>query len=376
MEREEKGHAEGGSPAHPPRSKNVYLALGVLVVLAVAALAFGPRLLYDLAHESTDDAYVDGKIVTVSAEVTGKVSKVFIDDNQPVKAGDILVEIEDRHYRLGAEEKEARWKRMQAEETEIRLSIEEKNRVLEKAKADLDAARAEEQLALKDRDRYRRLLKDESVARSRYDTAEAKWKVSEARAKAAQAAVRENALAILNLKARLVIQRGKIREARAALGLADLSLRKTEIRAPVSGRVAHKNVDAGKYVQPGQPLLSIVDGNDIWIVANFKETQIEEMKVGDPVDIRVDAYPRRLFKGRVDSFQPGTGAVFSLLPPENSTGNFVKVVQRVPVKIVLDRSSDRDHVLWPGMSVVPYVATGKGGSAAPAPAGGKIALDR
>jgi len=373
---EGKGHPEDGAPAGLRRRKNLYLALGVLVVLAVAAVVFGPRLRYDLAHESTDDAYVDGKIVTVSAEVTGKVAKVFINDNQPVKAGDVLVEIEDRHYRLAVEEKEARWKRMQAEDAEIRLSIEEKTRALEKAKAQLDAARAEEQLALKDRDRYRRLLKGQSVSRSRYDDAEAKWKVAAARVKAAQAAVLENGLVIENLKAGLVIQRGKIKEARAALGLADLSLRKTEVRAPVSGRVARKNVDAGKYVQAGQPLLSIVDGNDVWIVANFKETQIEEMKVGDPVDIRVDAYPHRVFKGRINSFQPGTGAVFSLLPPENSTGNFVKVVQRVPVKIVLDRAEEREHLLWPGMSVVPYVATGKGRAPAPAPAGGKIALDR
>jgi membrane fusion protein (multidrug efflux system) len=374
MENDGMHPSENESRAGSRSRKNLVLAAGALLVLAALAVVFGPRVFYALAHESTDDAYVDGKIVTVSAEVTGNVSKVYVDDNQPVKAGDLLVEIEDRHYQLTAEEKEARWKRMNAEEAEIRLSIEEKTSALEKAKAELEAAQAEEQLASKERERYRRLLEEQSVSRSRFDDAEAKWRVASARTKAARAALAENALGVENLKAGRVIQRGKIREALASLDLAKLSLHKTGIRAPVSGRVARKNVEAGKFVSAGQPLLSIVDGSDIWIVANFKETQIEKMKVGDPVDVRVDAYPGRVFKGRVESFQPGTGSVFSLLPPENSSGNFVKVVQRVPVKIVLDPPGNPGRALWPGMSVVPYVATGE--TAAPAPDRGKAALGR
>jgi membrane fusion protein (multidrug efflux system) len=374
MENAGMGQSENESRPRSRNGKNLYVAAGALLILAVLAVGLGPRVFYALAHESTDDAYVDGKVVTVSAEVTGNVSKVYIDDNQPVKAGDLLVEIEDRHYRLTAEEKEARWKRMNAEETEIRLSIEEKIRALERAKAELEAAQAEEQLASKEKERYQRLLEEQSVSRSRYDDAEAKWQVAAARTKAARAALAENTVGVENLKAGRVIQRGKIREALASLDLAKLSLHKTEVRAPVSGRVARKNVEAGKFVSAGQPLLSIVDGSDIWIVANFKETQIEKMKVGDPVDIRVDAYPNRVFRGRVDSFQPGTGSVFSLLPPENSSGNFVKVVQRVPVKIVLDSPGKPDRALWPGMSVVPYVSTG--GTAASASNGGKAELER
>jgi membrane fusion protein (multidrug efflux system) len=374
MENAGIGQTENEPRARSRRGKNLYLAAGMVLVLAVLAVGLGPRVFYALSHESTDDAYVDGKIVTVSAEVTGNVAKVYVEDNQPVKEGGLLVEIEDRHYRLTAEEKEARWKRLIAEETEIRLSVEEKTRALERANAELEAAHAEEQLSSKERERYRRLLEEQSVSRSRYDDAEAKWQVAAARTKAARAALAEYALAVDNLKAGLVIQRGKIREALASLDLARLSLHKTEVRAPVTGRVARKNVEVGKYVNAGQPLLSIVDGSDIWIVANFKETQIEKMKVGDPVDIRVDAYPNRVFKGRVDSFQPGTGAVFSLLPPENSTGNFVKVVQRVPVKIVLDSPGNPGSILWPGMSVVPSVATEK--TAAPALDRGNTALGR
>jgi membrane fusion protein (multidrug efflux system) len=146
----------------------------------------------------------------------------------------------------------------------------------------------------------------------------------------------------------------RIREAEASHRVAQLNLKRTVLVAPISGKVAKKNVDPGKYVQPGQAILSIV-GEDNWVVANFKETQIGKMAVGQPVDLRVDAYPGVVFKGRVDSTQHGTGAVFSLLPPENATGNFVKVVQRVPVKIVIDSPSDPGHPLWPGLSVVPTV---------------------
>jgi membrane fusion protein (multidrug efflux system) len=149
----------------------------------------------------------------------------------------------------------------------------------------------------------------------------------------------------------------KIREAEASAGLAKLDLSRTVVTAPFSGRIAKKNVDAGKYIQQGQPLMSIVDDSSLWIVANYKETQISHMKPGQAVDITIDAYPGTTFKGHVDSFQHGTGAVFSLLPPQNATGNFVKVVQRVPVKIVIDSKPDPSHPLWPGLSVYPSVAT-------------------
>lgn len=356
------------------RGRHRGLRIGILLLVAVLAAHFGPRALYSLSHESTDDAFVDGRIVPVSAEVSGKVSRVLIEDNQPVKAGEVLLEIEDDHYRLTAGEKKAQWERRVAEADEIRLSIEEKVKALEKAKANMEAAAAEEELARKNRDRYRRLLQMHSVSQSLYEKFEAEWKVAEARARAARAAIAETDLVIQNLKAKLPVQKKKIREAEASLGLATLTLHKTEIRAPLSGRVAKKNIEPGKYVHPGQALLSIVDGKNVWVVANFKETQIENMRVGNPVDIRVDAYPGRTFKGHVDSFQPGTGSVFSLLPPENSTGNFVKVVQRVPVKIVIDSPGDPARVLCPGMSVVAYVKTG--GTAESASGAGSAALER
>jgi membrane fusion protein (multidrug efflux system) len=182
--------------------------------------------------------------------------------------------------------------------------------------------------------------------------------VKEAEAEARRAEAMAARMAIRTLRAKLDEQKRAIEEARSLLELARIDLARTVIYAPASGNVTRKNVYPGNYVQPGQPLLAIVDPSEVWIVANFKETQVEKMRVGQPVDIRVDAYPGKVFKGRVDSFQHGTGSVFSLLPPNNATGSFVKVVQRVPVKIVLDGPADPRCPLWPGLSVVPHVDVG------------------
>jgi membrane fusion protein (multidrug efflux system) len=183
---------------------------------------------------------------------------------------------------------------------------------------------------------------------------ESRRTVAHARTEAAAAAIAEAEGAIVAAQARLGTQAFRIKEAEAAHRLAELNFTRTTLPAPISGRITKKNVDPGKYVQPGQALLSIVQ-QDTWIVANFKETQVGKMAVGQPVEVHVDAYPGIIFKGHVDSLQAGTGAVFSLLPPENATGNFVKVVQRLPVKIVMDSAFDPAHPLWPGLSVTPTV---------------------
>jgi membrane fusion protein (multidrug efflux system) len=181
-----------------------------------------------------------------------------------------------------------------------------------------------------------------------------RWQVTVARRQAAAAAVDEAEAGLKALKAKSTTQSFRIKEAQSAKNLAERDLSRTMVTAPISGRIAMKNVNPGKYVMPGQSLLAIVK-DDIWIIANFKETQITKMTVGQPVEIKVDAYPSVKFSGHIDSLQPGTGSVFSLLPPENATGNFVKVVQRVPVKIIIDSKFDPQHPLWPGLSVVPIV---------------------
>jgi membrane fusion protein (multidrug efflux system) len=301
---------------------------------------------------------VTGVIVPVSPEVRGRVVKVHVSDNQYVEAGTRLVEIFPVDYADEVKHRVQTVATLMAEEAELQASLAQRKKALGQAEANLNAVSAEENLSEKEMKRYARLSKEDAVSRSQYDYVESRWKVAQARREAAQSAIAEARGAIEAAQARLNTQGIKIKQAETGQRLAQLNLQRTVIVAPISGRIAKKNVDPGKYVQAGQPLLSIVEQH-VWIVANFKETQIGKMAAGQPVEVRVDAYPGKVFKGHVDSVQPGTGGVFSLLPAENATGNFVKVVQRVPVKIAMDSHFDPEHPLWPGLSVVPTVHVGR-----------------
>ena len=326
-----------------------------VVAVIVAAVTYGiVYFIHSLSHESTDDAYVAGTVVPIAAEVKGRVVKVYIDDNQYVDAGKPLLEIYRQDYLDLVKEKKETISRLTSEENEHAATIEEKEKTLTKARANLDVAISEEDLAQKEVQRYESLLKKDAISQNQYDQIKSRWQVTVARRQAAAAAIDEAEAALKAIKAKYATQSFKIKEARATKNLAERDLARTVVIAPISGRIAMKNVDPGKYVMPGQALLAIVK-EDIWVIANFKETQITKMTVGQPVEIKVDAYPSITFSGHVDSLQSGTGSVFSLLPPENATGNFVKVVQRVPVKIVIDSKFDPRHPLWPGLSVVPTV---------------------
>ncbi len=332
---------------------------GIVVLMVMAAAVYGAfRLVYSFSHESTDDAYVSGVIVPVSPEVRGRVVNVYVTDNQHVDAGAALLDIFPQDYADAAKERSHAVSTLTAEQVELRASLTQKEKALGQTQASLSATIAEESLAEKELKRYERLVKEEAASRSQYDHVESRWKVAHARFEAAAAAVAEAEGAIEAARARLNTQAFRIREAETSHRLAQLNFKRTALPAPISGRIAKKNVDPGKYVQPGQPLLSIVEENT-WVIANFKETQVGKMAVGQPVEVEVDAYPGIIFKGHIDSLQPGTGAAFSLLPPENATGNFVKVVQRLPVKIVMDSPFDPVHPLWPGLSVVPTVDVGR-----------------
>jgi membrane fusion protein (multidrug efflux system) len=327
----------------------------VVVTVVVAAVIYGiVYFIHSLSHERTDDAYVAGTIVPIAAEVKGKVTKVYIDSNQYVDAGKPLLEIYQQDYLNHFDESSHSLLRLNSEESELQAVIIEKEKGLIRARANLDVAVNEEDLALKELQRYEKLLKKEAVSQNEYDQFKSRWLVAVARKKAADATVSEAEVALQSAKTKATTQSFKIKEAQSIKNLTQLDLTRTIVTAPISGRIAMKNVDPGKYIMPGQALLAIVK-EDIWIIANFKETQITKMTVGQPVEIKVDAYPSIKFKGHVDSLQPGTGAVFSLLPPENATGYFVKVVQRVPVKIIIDSNFDSQHPLWPGLSVVPTV---------------------
>ena len=324
-------------------------------VAVVCGLIYGAfYFVYSLSHESTDDAYVAGVVVPVAAEIKGRVINVYVRDNQSVSAGSPLLDIFPQDYEDAAKQQGQAVSSLTAEKLELEATLTQRQKALAQAEANLAAAAAEETLAEKDLVRYERLFKEEVIPRNQFDHWESVRIVAHARKVAAAAAVEEARGAVEAARARLGTQGFRINEAEAAHRIAELNLKRTALIAPISGVIAKKSVDPGKYVQPGQTLLAIVQ-QDTWIVANFKETQVGKMTVGQPVEVQVDAYSGITFKGHVDSLQAGTGAVFSLLPPENATGNFVKVVQRLPVKIVMDTPFDPAHPLWPGLSVTPTV---------------------
>jgi len=328
---------------------------GLVVLVVLAGVIYGAvYLIRSLSHEKVNDAYVTGTIVPIASEVRGRVVKIFFKDNQSVVAGTPLIEIFQDDFDSVFQEKQETVARLKAEEHEIQTTVEEKKKAHLQARAISNAVLAEEILAGKELDRYKNLYREGLITTSQYEHADSVLKVARARKEAAGAAVAGAETAVKTIEARLTTQSFRIKEAAIAQKRAQLDLSKTIVKAPITGIIAMKNIDVGKYVQPGQTLLSIVKENT-WVVANFKETQIKKMAVGQPVEIKVDAYPSKVFKGHIESLQPGTGSVFSLLPPENATGNFIKVVQRIPVKIVIDSPFDPNHPLWPGMSVVPDV---------------------
>ena len=328
---------------------------GLVAVVVLGGLIYGAfYLVYSLSHESTDDAYVTGVVVPVAAEIKGRVVNVYVKDNQYVSAGSPLLDIFPQDYEDAAKQRSQAVSTLTAEKLELEAILTQRQKALAQAQANLTAAAAEETLAEKDLNRYDRLFKEEVIPRNQYDHVESVRTVAHARKEAAEAAVDEARGALEAARAKLSTQGFRIKEAEAGHRLAALNLTRTTLVAPITGIISKKSVDPGKYVQAGQALLAIVQ-QDTWIIANFKETQVGKMAVGQPVEVQVDAYSGIIFKGHVDSLQAGTGAVFSLLPPENATGNFVKVVQRLPVKIVMDSPFDPAHPLWPGLSVTPTV---------------------
>jgi membrane fusion protein (multidrug efflux system) len=278
------------------RSKkpNWKVLAAMAVVLAAAGVAYW---IYSSAYESTDDAEIESHALPISSDVSGQILNVLVDDNQHVKKGNLLVHIDPRTYQVR----------------------------LDQAKAELDTARAEAARAASDAGRAKQLLDSDDISKQVYDKAIADADVMKARAELASKQV----------------------------AAAELDMLHTIITAPETGKVTKKNAELRAFVQVGQPLMAIVT-DDVWVVANFKETQLTHMRPGQQVSVEVDAFPGRALKAHIDSIQSGTGARFSLLPAENATGNYVKVVQRVPVKIVFD-DPVMDLGLVPGMSVVPTV---------------------
>jgi len=353
-----------------PGNRRKRTAIGIfLVVLAATAVSGFAYWKYRQTHVSTDDAYVDGRIHLVSPRIQGTVVEVRAEDNQPVKAGDPLLLIDPEPFAVRESAAGSAVTAGAADVIAARKDLEVAKAQHLQFKVGIEAARARVSLAAarlaqasRDSARMRQLFEKEVVSRESFEkaqtdaeTAKAQDDLAREELRLAEAAIPAQEAQIAQRQARVSQQEAQVQQRQWALEEAKLYRRYTAVLSPADGYVTRKSVEAGQVVSPGQSLLAVAALDNVWVLANFKETDIERIRPGQEVSIRVDTYPGKKFKGKVDSIMAGTGSVFSLFPPENATGNYVKVVQRVPVKILIERGEDPGHVLRIGMSVVPTV---------------------
>ncbi len=394
----------------------VRIAAGAIVVAVLGLVAW---LWITAGRETTDDAQVDAHVTQIAARVGGIVLKVHVEDNRPVDAGATLVEIDPRDYQVAVDKARAALADAEAAalaaQTNVPITTQSASsnlttaqggvsqsasaitaaqKQVEAAHARVTSAQAKQReqeatavRSARDVERFRGLLAKDEISQQQFDAATAAADSARAAADSARAQVVEAEAGVLvaesqlaqaqtgqhqaeatlrsaqtapdqvkQTNARAAAALAQVKQAKAALDQAELNLQYATLQAPVSGIVSRKSVEVGQVVQAGQPLMAIIPLDDVWVTANYKETQLRDMRPGQRVTVNVDAYGRS-FTGKVDSIAAATGARFSMLPPENATGNFVKVVQRVPVKIALDPGQNADHLLRPGMSVEPTVYT-------------------
>ncbi|MBR2386843.1 HlyD family secretion protein [bacterium] len=304
-----------------------------IIIAAVILVLGGLYINHASKFESTDDAYVESHLVQIAPKVSGEVVEIFIDDNQKIKEGDTVIKIDDTDYKVRLAQAEANYKKALLSQ--------------KVARANLSAINSETALAKKDLERYQNLYKAGAVSKQELDRAQTKY----------DGIVAKNLQATENIMSNNYnkVVDADIKALKAIMDQAKLNLEYTTVKTLRSGTVTKKNVEKGAFVQMGQPLFAVAS-DEVWVVANFKENQVGKMKVGQSVEIKVDAYPNRTFKGRIDSIQRASGAKSSLFPPENAVGSFVKIVQRIPVKIVFEEKIDPDELnIVAGMSVIPKV---------------------
>lgn len=373
-------------------TKNIRII--IIGLVTAAALFFGGQKIWHFLHnEDTDNAQLETSVVPVIPKVGGWVTRVLVNDNQTVKAGDTLILIDDRELKIKVDQAVAALKNAEANvallEASARVSnanvgtssatisvqnanIQTAESQVGAAQANLEAAKIRAWKAAQDFNRYNQLFNQKSATQQQFDNAKTDKEAADAAVAAAEKQVAtaqgqlettrkqvdvgdsQKAAALGQAAAaqkQIEVARAQLAQRKAELDLAQLQLSYAVVTAPIPGVVSKKNVQPGQLVNAGSPILSLVDDNDLWITANFKETQIGSMKVGDKVTFDVDAYPGKKFEGKIESFAGATGAKFSLLPPDNSTGNFVKVVQRIPTKIIVTQEPSTDTPLRAGMSV-------------------------
>ncbi|EWY40240.1 multidrug transporter [Skermanella stibiiresistens SB22] len=334
----------------------------VLIGAALVALAGGGYFGWEWwtvgrFFESTDNAYVHSDISIISPKIAGYVADIRVGENQEVAAGDVLVVIDDSEYRAQQAQSDAALEAAQAAIGSIDSRITLEHSMIAQAQATVAGSDADLHRARQDFDRVKSLVSGDTVSRQRFDTAEADLRKAEAALDKAKAALAAEHDQLGVLQASRKEAEAKVRQAAASLDLARDNLSHTIIRSPVDGVIGNKGVQLGQYVKAGTAMLAVVPLPDVYVVANFKETQLAGMRRGQSVTLSVDAFPGHTLRGTVDSFAPASGAQFSLLPPENATGNFTKVVQRIPVRIAVPTDNPLAGLLRPGLSVEAAVDT-------------------
>ena len=321
----------------------------LLATVLVGGLAYWIAVRH---YESTDDAFIAARSFSVAPKVGGYVIAVPVTDNQHVSVGDLLARIDDRDYKIAVDQAQAQVAVAKANIDNVNAQIDSQREQVNEARAQVDQAQAQLKFAEQEQTRALDLVQKGAGTVQREQQTRSDLNAQQANTARAKAALVAAELGIKTLDAQLKSADASLEQAQAQLDQAKLNLQYTDIKADQSGRVVKLSGAVGMFATPGQSLMMFVP-DEMWVVANYKETQLKDMRPGQPVEVRIDAYPDRKLKGRIDSVQPGSGTAFSLLPAENATGNFVKVVQRVPVKIVID-NWPTDLPVGPGMSVVPW----------------------
>jgi membrane fusion protein (multidrug efflux system) len=348
--------ATAATKAPPTRKRIRMLAAGAIAVLALALWSVH-WFTQARFHESTDDAYVGADIVVLRPKVAGFIALQRVADNQAVHKGELLVKLDDRDYRAALAKAEAAVAAQRALLANLDATSHQQRAVIEQARAGVAATDAEDLRTRDDQQRYHSLLVQSAVSLQSAQRADADYQQAQANAHKARAGLLSSERELDVIASRRSQAEAALQQAQAELELARLNLAYTEVRAPVDGVVGNRRARAGAYAQAGEQLLAIVPARGLWVDANFKEDQLARLRPGQRVNIDADALPGRVFHGRVQDLAPATGAQFSVLPPENATGNFTKIVQRVPVRILLDEADGALGRLRPGLSVTAVIDT-------------------
>lgn len=359
---DQRPHSTSDSlPDETPKSKNrrlrTLLLVGGLVVVIGGAFMTLRYLSFGQYQESTDDAFVQSDAITIAPKISGYIDRVFVTENQVVKVGQALVQIDPRDYTAQASQSRAQIAVANASAAGVTAQVQEQLATIDQARAQLSSAQAQADLANAEAARYRPLAATGAETREHLAQLESQARQANASVAAARATLTGAQKRIATLKAQVDQARAQGDAARAQLSAAQTDVEATILRATADGRIGNKSVRQGQFVQASTRLMSLVPDKSLYVTANFKETQLGLMRPGQPVHVEIDALPGVELHGTIESIAPGTGAQFSILPPQNATGNFTKIVQRIPVRIAIDAGPETRKLLVPGMSVEASVDT-------------------